>query len=60
MFKKMINYLASAWTELKKVSWPGRTEMMESARIILVLMLVLALAVFAVDLVLSSALKKIL
>jgi preprotein translocase SecE subunit len=60
MFKKMINYLASAWTELKKVSWPGRTEMMESARIILVLMVVLALAVFAVDLVLSSALKKIL
>ena len=60
MFKKMINYLGSAWTELKKVSWPGRTEMMESARIILVLMVVLALAVFAVDLLLSSGLKKIL
>jgi preprotein translocase SecE subunit len=60
MFKKMIDYLASAWTELKKVSWPGRTEMMESARIILVLAVVLALAVFAVDRVLSFALQQIL
>jgi preprotein translocase subunit SecE len=60
MFRKMINYVASAWTELKKVSWPSRTEMMESARIILVLMVVLAIAVFAVDRVLSFALQKIL
>jgi len=60
MFKKMITYLADAWTELKKVSWPARVEMMESAQIILVLAVVLAIAVFAVDRVLSFALQKIL
>jgi preprotein translocase subunit SecE len=60
MFKKMIDYLTSAWSELKKVTWPTRPEMTESAMIILVLAVILALAVFAVDLVLSSALKKIL
>ena len=60
MFKKMITYLGDAWTELKKVSWPARVEMMESAQIILVLAVVLAIAVFAVDRVLSFALQKIL
>ena len=60
MFKKLINYLNDVWTELKKVTWPPRTEMMESTRIILVLMVILAMAVFVVDRVLSFALEKIL
>lgn len=42
-----------------RASWPRRVEMMESARIILVLAVALALAVFAVDRVLSFALQKI-
>jgi preprotein translocase subunit SecE len=60
MFKKLINYLNDVWTELRKVTWPPRAEMMESARIIMVLMIILALAVFAVDRMLSFALEKIL
>jgi preprotein translocase subunit SecE len=60
MFKKLIEYLAAVRTELAKVSWPTRSEMMESARIILVLCVVLAAAVFLVDRVLSFALQKIL
>lgn len=60
MFKKLINYLNDAWTELKKCSWPTRAEMMESTKIILVLSLVLAIAVFLVDRALSFALEKIL
>lgn len=60
MFKKLITYLNDVWAELKKVTWPPRVEMMESARIILVLMVILALAVFVVDRMLSFALEKIL
>jgi preprotein translocase subunit SecE len=60
MFKKLIEYFAAVRTELAKVSWPTRAEMMESTRIILVLCFVLAIAVFLVDRILSLALEKIL
>jgi preprotein translocase subunit SecE len=60
MFRKIIDYLAQVRTEMAKVSWPTRSEMMESARIIIVLSFVLAIAVFAVDRILSYALEKIL
>jgi preprotein translocase subunit SecE len=60
MFKKLIEYFAAVRVELAKVSWPTRSEMMESTRIILVLCFVLAIAVFLVDRVLSLALEKLL
>jgi preprotein translocase subunit SecE len=60
MFKKITEYLKAVRTELSKVSWPTRSEMAESTRIILVLCVVLAGAVYIVDLALSFALQKIL
>lgn len=60
MFKKLINYLTSVRAEMAKVTWPTRSEMMESSRIILILSFILAVAVFAVDRVLSLALEKLL
>ncbi|MBU0509342.1 preprotein translocase subunit SecE [bacterium] len=60
MFKKLINYLSLVRAEMAKVTWPTRSEMMESARIILVLSFVIAAAVFAVDRLLSLALEFIL
>ncbi|MFZ5433385.1 MAG: preprotein translocase subunit SecE [Calditrichota bacterium] len=60
MFKKLINYLGLVRTEMAKVTWPTRAEMMESTRIILVLSFIIAAAVFIVDRVLSYALEKLL
>lgn len=60
MFKKLINYLGLVRTEMAKVTWPERREMMESARIILVVSFILSAAVFAVDRLLSLALEFIL
>ncbi len=60
MFSKLINYLVQVQVELSKVTWPTRAEMMESTRIILVLSFILAIAVFAVDRILSFSLEKIL
>jgi preprotein translocase subunit SecE len=60
MFKKIFDYLSQVRTEMAKVSWPTRAEMMESTKIILVMSLILAVAVFAVDRVLSFALEKLL
>ncbi|HEY3295985.1 MAG TPA: preprotein translocase subunit SecE [bacterium] len=60
MFNKLITYLTQVRAEMSKVSWPTRAEMMESTRIILVLSFILAIAVFAVDRILSFSLEKIL
>jgi preprotein translocase subunit SecE len=60
MFRKLFTYLAEVRVELAKVTWPTRSEMMESAKIVLVLSLILAVAVFAVDRLLSLALQAVL
>ncbi|RPH95794.1 preprotein translocase subunit SecE [candidate division KSB1 bacterium] len=60
MFKKIVEYISQVRTELSKVSWPTRSEMWESAKIILILCVILAAAVFAVDNLLSFGLEKIL
>jgi preprotein translocase SecE subunit len=60
MFKKLSNYLLQVRIEMGKVTWPPRAELIESTRIVLVLALVLAVAVFIVDRVLSLALEQVL
>jgi preprotein translocase subunit SecE len=60
MFNKLITYLVQVRAEMSKVTWPTRQEMMESTRIILILSFILAIAVFAVDRVLSFSLEKLL
>jgi preprotein translocase subunit SecE len=60
MFNKLITYLAQVRAEMSKVSWPTRGEMIESTRVILILSFILAMAVFAVDRLLSFSLEKIL
>ncbi|MDD5088010.1 MAG: preprotein translocase subunit SecE [bacterium] len=60
MFKKLIDYFGLVRAEMAKVTWPTRAEMMESARIVLVVSFIIAIAVFAVDRLLSLALELIL
>lgn len=60
MFKKLVTYLGQVRAEMAKVTWPTRPEMMESARIVLVVSLIISAAVFLVDRLLSLALELIL
>jgi preprotein translocase subunit SecE len=60
MFQKLINYVKDVRQEMTKVSWPTRGEMMESARLVLVLSLLLGVLVFAIDRVLSYGLQQLL
>jgi preprotein translocase subunit SecE len=60
MFKKFFGYLESVKIEMGKVTWPTRAEVFESAKIVLVMTLVLSAAVFLVDRVLSLGLELIL
>jgi preprotein translocase SecE subunit len=45
MFNKLAAYIKDVRTEMTKVSWPTRAELIESTRIVLVLALVLGIAV---------------
>lgn len=60
MFKKILDYIQQVRQEMTKVSWPTRAEMMESARLVLVLSLILGVIVFVVDRVLSLGLEQLL
>lgn len=60
MFAKFFSYLESVKVEMSKVSWPTRDEIIESARVVLVTTLILSIAVFIVDRVLSLGLEFIL
>ena len=60
MFQKLINYIKDVRHEMTKVSWPTRAEMMESARLVLTLSLILGVLVFLIDRVLSYGLEQLL
>jgi preprotein translocase subunit SecE len=60
MFNKLATYLRDVKTEMAKVSWPTRDELVESTTIVIILALVLAVFIFGVDQGLSNILKVIL
>jgi preprotein translocase subunit SecE len=60
MFAKIFGYLDSVKIEMGKVTWPTRQEVFESARIVLMMTIILSAAVFLVDRVLSLGLEMIL
>ncbi|HMS24914.1 MAG TPA: preprotein translocase subunit SecE [Acidimicrobiia bacterium] len=49
IFVKIITFFKEAWRELKKVSWPGRKEVINSTIIVLVCLIIVTLLVLVVD-----------
>ncbi len=50
MFKSIFNYCKKSYEELMhKVSWPSRSELMNSAVLVLVASLCIAVVVFVID-----------
>jgi len=48
--KKIINYIKESYTELvQKVSWPTRAELANSAVVVLIASIILAIIVLAMD-----------
>ena len=60
MIKKVFTYFGDVKTEMSKVSWPTRTELIGSARLVLILSLILAVLVFVVDRILNFLLGIII
>lgn len=53
MMKKLIRFFEEAYLELKKVTWLGKKEMIASTWVIIILVIVMAMFISAVDFVLS-------
>jgi len=51
LFKRVRNYLADVWAEMRKVSWVQRKELFTTTLVVIVFSTVLALFIGAVDLV---------
>ena len=47
--KALFNYFAESYRELKKVSWPNRSELFKSTMVVIVIVALTALLVFLFD-----------
>lgn len=52
MFKRIGKYFKECWLEMKKVSWPGRAEVLQSAKIVIFSTVVFAIILGLVDFIL--------
>ena len=61
MFKKLADYCKESYDELvHKVSWPTRSELTNSAVVVLYASLLIALVVFAMDSVFQFVMEKVI
>ncbi|MEO0086293.1 MAG: preprotein translocase subunit SecE [candidate division WOR-3 bacterium] len=60
LIKRIADYLADVWAELKKVSWVGRKELLTTTVVVIVFSTVLALFVAVFDLLFSQLLHLVL
>lgn len=55
-----VNFVAEAWQELRKVTWPGRKETLGTTMVVLFLVIVISAFLGLVDMGLSTLVKKIM
>ena len=60
MFKKAIKFLREVIVELKKVSWSSRKETFSATVIVIILIMIIAVFIGAVDFVLSKVIGTLL
>ena len=60
MFNKVTGFLGNVKAELEKVTWPTRQDTYGSTIIVIVLVLLIAVFLWAVDTGLSTAIRSIL
>lgn len=60
MFKKIIDYIKSVYLEMRKVTWPTRSELMSSTVVVIIVSVFVAVVIFILDTFFSSVLGLIL
>ncbi|OQA54863.1 MAG: preprotein translocase subunit SecE [Candidatus Atribacteria bacterium ADurb.Bin276] len=54
LFNRLKNYFKDAWSELKKVTWPSRKELISSTLTVLAVVVVFAVFLGVIDLILTA------
>ncbi|MDD4363166.1 MAG: preprotein translocase subunit SecE [Atribacterota bacterium] len=60
LFQKIINFIKEARTELKKVTWPNRKQLISSTIVVMITVALVAVFLGIVDLVFSRIVTVIL
>jgi preprotein translocase subunit SecE len=60
VFNKLIQFLKEVRTELKRVSWPNREQVINSTAVVLVTVVVVATFLWVVDIGLQGLISKII
>lgn len=60
MFKKIIEYLKSVYQEMRRVTWPTRSELVSSTVVVIVISVIVAVIIFILDRIFSIGLGFIL
>jgi preprotein translocase subunit SecE len=58
--KKIISFLKESRSELKKVNWPSREEVMTSTRVVIISILIIAAVIAIVDYVIKTVVFALL
>ncbi len=58
--EKIKKFLREVFSEAKKTKWPTRKELITSTSVVLVILLVMGVYFFALDLLLSGAIRALL
>jgi preprotein translocase subunit SecE len=58
-WRQATQFVAEAWQELKKVTWPGRKETLGTTAVVIVLVFIIASFLGLVDMGLSALVNKI-
>ncbi len=60
LFKRIRNYLADVWAELKKVSWVKRKELFTTTLVVIVFSTIMAVFIGVFDFIFSRLLNLVL
>ncbi len=60
MFKKLIQFFKEIEVELKKVTWPGRKEVINSTIVVLAAIFLISTFLWVVDLALQNLLSQVI
>ncbi len=60
MIDKIIEYIKRVYTEMRKVTWPTRSELINSTIVVIVISAIVATIIFVLDLFFSNVLRLII
>jgi len=60
VINKIIDYIKQVYNEMRKVTWPTRSELINSTIVVIIISAIVAVIIFVLDLLFSTVLQLIL